>query len=191
MRMRSRVGNSGQNQLSRWRILRIFLCLLMVPLPIPVALMAHGDTDLYTASIRYAPGTAARAGRQATLDIVVRNIRAHEADDWISAVVVDFSQTGMIPLDPGPLPLDWQGRVEQGTVITYLAGHGVSAVHEGEVVQLTPRVRNPAQPKLVALPRIIAIPLASMADFQGPALRAIDRVPHVELRPTGRLRLMR
>lgn len=182
------ADNSPPRQLSHRRAVLYLLTVLAV---IPGQLRADGGPALYAASVTYAKGTVALAGREATLDIVVRNAAAYEGDDWITAVFVDFSRTGIVPLDPGPLPEDWQARIEQGTVITYHAGHGVSAVHGGEVVRLAPRVRNPSAPKLITLPRIIIVPLASMADFQGPALRAIERVPHVEVRPTGRLPLKR
>lgn len=156
---------------------------------VPGRVSADGRTRAYAARIEYAPGTVPVPGGESILNIVVSNIAATKASAWIGAVIVDFSQTGILPLDPGRLPVDWQGTLEHGTVITYVAGHGASAVQGGKLVRLTPRIRNPLAPRFVALPRIIVIPLKSMPGFEGPALRAIERVPFTEVRPTGRLQI--
>lgn len=170
---------------------RVVLCLITV-LALPAAdAMAGERSDAYGARVSFAPDMVARAGREASLSIIVRNVRATKADDWIAAVILYFPQSRMVPLDPGPLPQDWQGTIEQGVVITYHAGHGASEVQGGQSVHLAPRVRNPSDPTRMAFPRIFVIPLASMRGFEGPALRAMERIPFIEVRPIGWLQIKR
>ena len=178
-----------------WRALRAksalacsILCFL-VTLMVPYALIASGGTSPYSVTITYAPGTRVSRGAEVSLDIQVTNLSARKSDEWIAAVVFDFSSTHLSPLDYGVLPLDWQGVLEKDGVMTYIAGHGTSALSRGASVHLAPRIRIPTGAVDVIPPRVFLVPLGSMRSFQGPALKALDQVRHREVRPAANLRV--
>lgn len=153
------------------------------------AVSASGGTAPYSVTITYAPGTPVSPGAEVPLDIQVTNLSARKSGEWIAAIVIDFSSTHLSPLDYGALPLDWQGVLEKGGVLSYIAGHGVSAVGQGASVRLAPRVRIPTETVDVVPPRVFIVPLGSMRSFEGPALKALVHVTHREVRPATNLRL--
>ena len=162
---------------------------LLVTFIVSDAVIASGGTTPYAVTIAHTSGATVSRGAEVTLDIEVTNLRAQKNDEWIAAVVLDFSSTRIMPLDSGSLPPDWQGVLETEGVITFTAGHGVSALSRGASVRLAPRVRLPADTADVAPPRVFVVPLASVRSFQGPALKALAHVKHREVKPAASLQL--
>ena len=171
------------------RILPVFTLCCLVALVGPHAIVANDDSVPYAVAIAYRPSMPVSRGAEVPLDIQVTNVSARKSDQWIAAIVIDFSSTHLSPLDCGALPLDWQGVLERGGVMTYIAGHGVSALGRGASVRLSPRIRIPTDAVDVVPPRVFVVPLSSMRSFEGPALKALDHVKHREVRPTANLKL--
>jgi len=153
------------------------------------AIAASGNTAPYAVTITYASGAMASRGAEVVLDIEVTNLHAQKNDKWIAAIVLDFSETHVMPLDSGPLPPDWQGVLEKQGVVTFTAGHGVSALSRGTSVRLAPRVLLPVDTTDVIPPRVFVVPLKFMQSFQGPALKALKGGRYREVKPVANLRM--